>query len=303
MCTRSRSRRRGTSVGIVDGKRVVVTGAGQGLGRAYALALAAEGALVVVNDLDGAAARATVEAIEARGGAARADAHSVAEPEGARALVGLCVEAFGGIDALINNAGVLHRAGLLEETPAGMERTYRVNVYGTFFCAQEAAKAMLPQRRGVIVNTTSFAQAGGENLCAYNSSKGAVASLTYSWAIELAAHGIRVNALSPSGATGMTDYLNATRPGDGGKTVYQDPEAGAPIAVYLVSDHARFTGQVVRLQGNALQLHSHPGPWREAARPGGWTVQDIVRHFPETLGADLHPVGAGITEYLYHDQF
>jgi 3-oxoacyl-[acyl-carrier protein] reductase len=157
---------------------------------------------------------------------------------------------------------------------------------------------MAKNRRGVILNVTSFAQAGGPDLSAYNASKGAIASLTYSWALELAPFGIGVNALSPSGDTRMTQLLNQGR---AQPSFYQDPAAAAPIACYLVSDHAKnVTGQVLRLTQETLQIHSHPGPWREATRTGGWTLEDIIREFPATLGKELHPIGPGATAYQFY---
>ena len=282
----------------LEGKRIVITGAGRGLGRAYALAMAQEGARIIVNDVDADMARAVAAEVTQAGGVAAASADSVSSWDGARNIVQSCITAYGDIDAIVNNAGLLHKAALLDETEPGFDRIFRTNTYGTFFCGHHAAKAMAKNRRGVILNVTSFAQAGGPDLSAYNASKGAIASLTYSWALELAPYGIRVNALSPSGSTRMTNALNTDRVTP---RFYQAPEIAAPIACYLVSDYAKnVTGQVLRLYQETLQVHSHPGPWREATRQGGWTLQDIIREFPSTLGKELHPIGSGATAYQFY---
>jgi len=286
-------------VPILENKVVVITGAGRGLGRAYAVAMAKEGARLVINDLKPDLVEAAAEEIRRSGGRAIADSHDIATWDGAHDLVQTALRGFGTLDALVNNAGILHKARLLDESEAGFDAIFRTNTYGTFFCARHAANVLVQKRAGVILNTTSYAQAGGPDLSAYNGSKGAVASLTYSWALELAPYGIRVNALSPSGATQMTDILNAGREKP---TVYQPVELAAPLACFLISDYAKnITGQVMRLHRDSLQIHAHPGPWREAKRPQGWTLQDIIRDFPSMLGKDLHPVGAEAASYQFYN--
>ena len=284
-------------MGVLDGKSIVITGAGRGLGRAYAIAAAADGAQLVVNDVDGGCAEAVVKEIVSAGGTAQASEESVATMEGAGEIVARCVGAFGKIDALVNNAGVLRQASLLDETEEDFRRVLQVNTFGPLFCAQHAAKAMIPRHSGTILNVTSYAQSGGVDMSAYNASKAAVAALTYTWALELAQHGIRVNALSPSGATRMTDELNEGREEP---TDYPGPELGAPLAVFLLSDAAwNVTGQVLRSYRNEIQIHSHPEPWAEMTTEDGWTVGEIEARFPRQLGAKLHPVGAGALSYQF----
>ncbi|MBI3742838.1 MAG: SDR family NAD(P)-dependent oxidoreductase [Chloroflexi bacterium] len=288
-------------MGLLDNKRIVVTGAGRGLGRAYAMAMAAEGAKVVVNDVDAAEAEKVVGEIAERGGKAIPNADSVADWRGAGRLIAQCVEAFGGIDCLVNNAGIHHNLPIWQETTESLDQMLAVNVRGTFNPTRHALDHMMPQRHGCIINVTSGSQSGILSQSVYGASKGAVASFTYNWAMELAAYNIRVNAISPMAATRMAD--NSRAKGFASPTFPQwPPEHVAPIAVFLASDDAaNVTGQIVRLEGDTLSLLSHPKMIAPAVFPGGWTVADIRKHFHSTLGQRLEPVGLRAKTYQYYD--
>ena len=162
---------------------------------------------------------------------------------------------------------------------------FRVNTYGAFFCTQQAVKQMKAEGKGVILNVTSYAQAGGEDhLSAYNASKGAIASFTYSWALELAQQGIRVNAISPSGATRMTEFLNSRRQ-PSKLTDYPSAELIAPLAVFLVSDYAsNITGQVIGTTD------------KDAAEP-----KDRPVHFGEVLATLYHQMGLDVNSTRMFD--
>ena len=160
-------------MGVLEGKAVIVTGAGRGLGRAYAMAMAAEGARVLVNDIDVEEAEGVAREIREAGGEAAADGGSVARWDEARGVVEHCVEEYGGLDVLVNNAGLYRVAPIWEATEEELDAIIAVNVKGVFAMGRHAAEAMIPQRRGCILNVTSGAQAGLEGRSIYSASKGA----------------------------------------------------------------------------------------------------------------------------------
>jgi NAD(P)-dependent dehydrogenase (short-subunit alcohol dehydrogenase family) len=187
------------------GQTAVVTGAGRGMGKAVASALAAEGARVVVAEVDETAGRETVDAINAAGGEAIAVVADVSRVDDIRKLFARTVETFGTVDILVNNAGIGIAKPLIEYTEADWDRQLDVNLKGMFFATQEAARVMIPKRRGKIVNFASTAAFVSSSTpeTAYDISKGGVRQLTVSVAAELAPHQVNVNAVAPG--TIMTD--------------------------------------------------------------------------------------------------
>jgi len=181
------------------GQTAVITGAGRGMGRAVALALAREGAAVVVAEVDRASADQVTGEIEAAGGRASAVIADIASVEDVRRLFKETVEAFGGLDILVNNAGIGIPKPLVDYTEQDWDRQLGVNLKGMFFATQEAAKLMIPKRRGKIVNFASTAAFVSSSTpeTAYDISKGGVRQLTISVAAELAPHNINVNAVAP----------------------------------------------------------------------------------------------------------
>ena len=177
----------------------LVTGAGQGIGKAAAEALAEAGAHVIVADIDRAKATAVAEAIMAgqhRAAAVQADVGDLREID---RMVQEALAAFGQIDILVNNAGVTRRADIMDLTEADWDRIHRVNAKGVFFCLQRVAREMIPRRSGRIINIASIAGKGyeGTSNAAYAASKGAVISLTKTAAQQLAKHNINVNSVCP----------------------------------------------------------------------------------------------------------
>ena len=266
----------------LQGKAVVVTGGGRGLGRAYAMAAAAEGASVVVNDVDGDTAREAAEWIRDAGHVAVANSDSVAEPDGAEQLVAACVDHFGHIDGLVSNAGLIVSGPPWGLNPADARRLVDVNVLGVVYSGLAAIHRFRTQGHGVIVNVTSGGHLGMSNLALYGATKGAVASLTYGWARDLAPEGIRVIGYSPLAQTRMS----------GGAAGLPDPARVALAIPYLLSDESvGLSGQVVRFDGTNLSVLQQPvfaGPFVAGDE---WTVDAIAAAFEANLRATLGPIG------------
>lgn len=247
-----------------DGKVAVVTGAGRGVGRAVAEALAARGASVVLNDTgvarDGASADpavvdAAVEALRASGARAEASAHDVSTEEGARAMVDVAVRAFGGVDALVTCAGVIRDRPFTRMDEASLDAVMRAQVYGTFHACRAASRRMIDQRRGGRIVTTVgaagyFGALGQSNLAA---ALGAVHGLTRSMAVELKKHAVYVNAVAPVARTRMTEDLPMFEAL--GDETY-GPRFVAPAVVFLASTLAgELTGEVLSVAGTRLSLY------------------------------------------------
>jgi len=280
------------------GKAVVITGAGRGIGAACAKGAAAQGAAVVVNDVDGGEADAVVAAIIAAGGRAIACVADITDWDDAGRLIASGIEAFGRIDGLVNNAGLFHMGLLTDFAPQAARSLIEVNVLGAFHCAAHAVKPMLAQRSGSIVNVTSGAHLGNPAMGVYGASKGAIASMTYIWAMELADSGVRVNALSPLAQTRMmTDTADYARSHGGDPSRFMDvqpPEANAPVVEYLLSDRAAgITGQIVRIDRDELALYAHPAIQMPSVKGdgNGWTIESIAEAFDRDLRQRLVPCG------------
>jgi len=272
----------------LDGRAVVVTGAGRGLGRAFATHVAALGAAVVVNDIDGALARETAAAIAADGGCAVASAHSVADPDEAQAIVDLCVLEFGRLDGLVNNAALNYEVLPYDEDPRRARELIGVNVLGVIYVGLAAIRAM-DGRGGSIVNISSGASLGQRLLGTYSASKGAVASLTYSWALDLESVGIRVNAVCPLAHTRMVlASERATRNCPPDRT----PEKIAPLVSFLLSDRSDgVTGQMIRCNGPQLHIVGQPYLKAPILERDSWDSDSVERAFAEVFHAHLEPYG------------
>jgi 3-oxoacyl-[acyl-carrier protein] reductase len=244
------------------GKIALVTGAQQGIGRAIALALAADGADVGVNYLDDrTAAEAVTGEVRARGRRAVPVPGDVSRAEDAHRMVEAVATALGPLDVLVNNAGIFPRSSFLDLREEEWTRVHDVNLKGSFLCAQATARAMVREGRpGSIVNLSSVAMRGTPLGVHYAASKAGVVGLTRAMALALAGHGIRVNAIAP----GLTD---TAQPRYGNteaelQVLARDiplegrmarPEEIASVAVFLASDEARWiTGQVLHVNGGAF---------------------------------------------------
>ncbi|GLY24621.1 SDR family oxidoreductase [Micromonospora sp. NBRC 101691] len=268
--------------GVLAGRAVVVTGAGRGLGEAYARLAAAEGASVVVNDVDADAASAVAGEI-----GAVADDSDISTWAGAARLVDTCRRVHGRVDGLVNNAGLFRLADPRDQDPEEFRRVLEVNLLGTAYCGLHAIRAMLAQGGGSVVNVTSGAQAGTAALAAYGASKGGVASLTWAWAADLAGTGVRVNGISPNAHTRMADAFERHL-GDRarGQNVGKSPSSNAPAVVYLLSDAAAgITGRILRVDGDELSVVTPPRAVG-AVRVAHWSVDAVAAVFAGGLAAD-----------------
>nr|WP_027942666.1 SDR family NAD(P)-dependent oxidoreductase [Amycolatopsis taiwanensis] len=271
-------------------RAVVVTGAGRGLGEAFATHLAQAGAAVVVNDVDEEMAWRTAENIRKHGGRAVASGHSVSDPAQAQAIVDLCVAEFGSIDGLVNNAGLNYEALPWQEEPDRVRELVEVNVLGVMYMGIAAVKAMIEQGRGgAIVNVSSGASLGQRKLGVYAASKGAVASLTYSWALDLEESGIRVNAICPLAHTRMVWKSERSLRGC---PPDRTPSRIAPVVLFLLSDAAEgITGQLIRCNGPQLHIVGQPYLKAPILERQAWDAETVSRAFDEIFGAHLEPYG------------
>ena len=272
----------------LDGKVAVVTGAARGLGRAYAEALAAAGAKVVVNDLDGAE-----DVAEAIGGVAAPGA--VGSTETAEALVARAVEAYGRLDVMVTNAGVLRDKVLWKMTDEDFDLVVQTHLRGTFTCARAAAIRFREQGEGgrIIVVGSPAGQYGNFGQTNYAAAKAGIVAFARTWAMELARAKVTVNAVVPTAWTQMTASIPIYEPLIGRDEFPPEvrrehalgrPEDCAPLVVYLASEAAAgVTGQAIGIGGDRLSLYSHPAEVAHELRDGGWTadaIAEAVDSFP-----------------------
>jgi NAD(P)-dependent dehydrogenase (short-subunit alcohol dehydrogenase family) len=276
---------------LLSEKIAIVTGAGRGIGRATALALARAGARVLVNDFGTTPsgepsgetpADEVAEEIRAAGGVAEADGNSVATPEGASAIVEHALARFGGVDILINNAGVgvdaqLHRLDAVE-----WQRALDTLLSGSFYCLKAAARVMKKSGAGSIINTTSLSGLRGNWGQAHSAAAAAgVIGLTRTASIELQKYGVRVNAVAPVAKTRLTEALPMFE-----HVSSMQPEHVAPAYVFLASDASRdVTGVVLSAAGGRLsvfRLLETQGALKEED-DGIWTPEEIAEHWPTIM--------------------
>ena len=291
-------------------KVAIVTGGGRGIGRAHALALAAEGAKVVVNDVgaerNGAGSSAqpadevTAE-IKRLGGQAIANHDSVADFAAARAIVQSAIDHFGRIDILVNNAGVFWHFLIHEMPEEAWDRVIGVHLKGSFNMCRHAVPIMMQQRYGRIINTTSSQWRNPEGRANYGAAKGGIVSLTWDLAFELRDCGITVNAVAPFADTRRANSPQSTqaemlkraglsrkKPADEQGDERATPEYVSPLVVYLASDQAaQVNGLVFRAGGGKIGLYSHPTEvatiCRDWRKDGPWKIDELETLLPSTL--------------------
>jgi 3-oxoacyl-[acyl-carrier protein] reductase len=290
------------------GKVAIITGSGRGLGLAYARALAAAGAAVVVNDVDQAAVDAAVAGITAAGGRATGVTAAVGATETAELLVDTAVRAFGRLDVLVTNAGILRDRVLWKMTDDDFDAVVKVHLRGTFTCARAAAVKMREQGSGgrLILIGSPAGQRGNFGQTNYAAAKAGIAAMARTWAMELARADIAVNAVVPVAATEMTRTMPAFGP-----AIDEAERTGSPLPawmrhdeglgtvedvtgliVFLASDAAKgITGQAIGVGGDKLTLWSHPAEKVVAYAEGGWSAEAIADQWASGVGAEPETYG------------
>ena len=287
---------------MLDGRVAVVTGSGRGLGRSYARALAAAGASVVVNDLDGDVAEETVRTILEAGGSAVAEVGAIGGAETSQRLVDRAVGEFGRLDVMVTNAGALRDRTLRNTTDDDFDLVVNSHLRGTFTCGRAAAARFREQGEGgrLILVGSPAGQRASFGQTAYSASKGAIVAMMRTWAAEHAKIGVTVNAIVPTALTRMV----ATIPGlgelvdaiDRGEPVPENlrrrglgsPDDVAPVIVYLASAaSAEVTGQAIAAGGDRIALWTHPTEIAEQFHAGGWSPEEVAEAFAGPLKGEL----------------
>jgi NAD(P)-dependent dehydrogenase (short-subunit alcohol dehydrogenase family) len=274
-------------MGLLDGKVAIVTGAGNGIGRSHALLFAKEGAKIVVNDVGGArdgstaadssAAEKVAGEIKAAGGQAVANHDNVATAEGAAGIVKSAVDAFGRVDVVVNNAGILRDKTFLKMEEPNFDAVIAVHLKGTFLVSQAVVKQMVAQGEGGrVVNTTSVSgMMGNFGQANYAAAKAGIYGLTRTMSIELQKHRITVNALAPIAKTRMTEDLPMFQHGRDALT----PDHIAPGALFLASplcgDRTGYVLAVAGARMYAFKVVETAGKFKDDAA-GVWTPQEIA---------------------------
>lgn len=288
----------------LDGKVILVTGAGAGIGRALAIQAGHAGARVVVNDLgaslkgasEQSAAHEVVAEIKAAGGHAVADGNDVSDPDGAKAMVARATDAFGRLDAVVNNAGILRDAFFHKMSFEDFDAVVKVHLYGTFNVSRAAADVFRAQSGGSIINMTSTSGLIGNLAQAnYSAAKLGIAALSKSMALDLARWGVRSNCIAPFAWSRMTSSIKVDSPEQEARLANlrkMVPEKIAPLALYLASDAAKdVTGQIFAVRNNEIFLMSQPRPVRSVhAGDAGWSIESVGARAIPALRANFLPL-------------
>ena len=298
-------------MGILEGRVAVVTGSGRGLGREFALCLAGQGAAVVVNDV-GVSLRGdstgedpagdVVAEIQALGGRAVAARDSVSDFDAAGRIVGTAVDAFGQVDIVVNNAGIVRDRTLVKMDESDFDAVIATHLKGTFNITRHAAPLMKEAGYGRIINITSSAGLRGNfGQTNYGAAKAGIMGMTFVWALELARAGITVNALAPAGVTRMTaDLSDPDAVAEMPATL--DPSLNAPLVAYLASEQAgHVNGQVFGRTDYSFTIFQHPKQVAWMHRDGGWDVEGVAAEFDSMLGQHLQQVGMVMPKGLSQD--
>jgi NAD(P)-dependent dehydrogenase (short-subunit alcohol dehydrogenase family) len=288
----------------LDGKVVLVTGAGGGIGRDIALMAAAEGAAVVVNDLGASlkgtgqtetAAQKVVEEIKAAGGDAIADGGNVTDPDAARAMIEAGVKEFGRIDAVVNNAGILRDGFFHKMTYEDFDAVVKVHLYGAFNTSRAAADYFREQEGGALVLMTSTSGLIGNLAQAnYSAAKLGIAAFSKSVALDLKRWNVRSNCIAPFAWSRMISSIKTDTPEQVArveKIKEMTPAKVAPMACFLMSDRAAdVSGQIFAVRKNEIFLFNQPRPVRSVHSDDGWTADEIAERAIPALKSQFTPL-------------
>jgi NAD(P)-dependent dehydrogenase (short-subunit alcohol dehydrogenase family) len=270
---------------LLDGRVALVTGAGRGIGRGEALELARSGAAVVVNELDAEAGEQVVATIRSEGGTALLDTGDVSDPAAAEAMVRRAVDDLGGLDALVNNAGILRDRTLIKMTPQEWDAVIAVHLRGHYAptraaCAywREQYEAGTPRAGRVVCTASTSGLLGNFGQSNYGTAKAGIAAFATIVAQEVGRYGVTVNAIAPAARTRMTEGAYGDVFGSEGDFDFWAPENVAPFVAYLCSEAAGgISGKVFGVQGDTVEIYR---PWTSAAVIGNggrrWSPDDFV---------------------------
>jgi NAD(P)-dependent dehydrogenase (short-subunit alcohol dehydrogenase family) len=273
---------------LLEGRTVVVTGGGNGIGRAEAIELARQGANVVVNDLgtsyDGRGrsrkpANAVVKEIRSAGNIAIANYRSVATEEGAESIIQAAIDSFGRIDVLINNAGIVRDPHNIYDLGSDdWEDLLRTHLYGTFYCTRRACAYMKKQGYGRIINTSSHVGLGWKGFAAYGAAKEGIVGFTRTVAREMAEYGVTCNAIRPIAAWRGT---KETIP----QVAINRPEDVASLVVFLASEQAdHINGCIFEVWRGHVSIFTEPPAVQQVLKKeGSWTAEALAEAIPQTL--------------------
>ena len=289
---------------LLTGKVVVVTGAGGGIGRDFAHAMAAQGAKVVVNDVgasvsgegqDAGPAQTVVEEIKAAGGTAVANTDSVADWDAANRIIKTAIDAFGQIDCVVNNAGILRDRFFFNMSIEEWRAVIDVHLNGSFYVARAAAPYFKSQNSGSYVNMTSTSGlVGNFGQANYMAAKLGIVGLSKSMALDMAKFKVRSNCISPFAWSRMIGTIPADTPEQKArleKLKRMETAKIAPLAVFLASDLAQdVSGQIFGVRANEIFLFSQNRPLRAVHRSEGWTPETIAEHAIPSMRAHFYPL-------------
>jgi NAD(P)-dependent dehydrogenase (short-subunit alcohol dehydrogenase family) len=289
---------------MMEGKVVIVTGSGGGIGRDIALAMAREGAKVVVNDVgaslggEGASAgpaQQVVGEIRAAGGEAVANTDSVADAAAAQRIVSTALDTFGRIDAVVNNAGILRDRFFHKMSVDEFDSVVKVHLYGSYFVSRAAATHFKEQNAGAFVHMTSTSGLiGNFGQANYSAAKLGIMALSKSIALDMRKFNVRSNCIAPFAWSRMIDSIPTESDEEKARVErmkQMTPAKIAPLAVALCSDSSGgVTGQVFAVRNNEIFLMSQPRPLRSVHRAEGWTPQSVAQHALPALQASYYPL-------------
>lgn len=277
---------------LLEGRVAVVTGSGNGIGRAEATGMAARGAKVVVNDIgtsyDGkgtsnSVADAVVKEIQNAGGIAVANYDSVAMEKGAESIINTAIENFGRIDILVNNAGIVRDPNpVFNVSTDDWESLIKTHLYGTFYCTRYACSLMSQQKYGRIINTSSHVGLGWQGFTAYGAAKEGIAGLTRTAARDMAEYNVTCNAIRPlaawRGSREVTEKMAVNR-----------PEDVASLVIYLASEKAgHINGCIFEVWHGHVGIFNEPPVFKEEInKADGFTAEELAEELPKTLTKGL----------------